>query len=196
MKYEERKIDDVMVLKIGGEITISLFQELWSRLDEIARQGRNFVLVDLTGVSHMDHAGWLHIMETRNKMCVHGGEVALCIGTGILAETFRVAGLDRLIIAYTSLEAGLDGISPKRRELNAVTDSLESLLFGRVLDVSMTEEAGTGDPTVAHTEGVIERVLEIDSSPENHLEKEDQEKTGGQGKIFRWLSKLLDTDSE
>ncbi len=196
MRHEEQNIDDVVVLKVVGDVRIGSFQAFWSRLDELASHDRNFVLVDLAGVSRMDHPGWLRMIESRNTTRAHGGEVALCLGGGMVAETFRLADLERSITAYPSLEAGLDGISPKRRELNAVADALESLLFGNALDGSMKEESGTDEPTVAGAAGAIERILEIESSPENHLAREPQGEAGVQGKLTRWLKSLLNAKSE
>ncbi len=186
MRFEEQPSGDALILKILGEVQVPGLQTFWSRLDELAGQEHRFVVLDLRAVSRVDPRGWLRFIESRNKMQVYGGELALCLGAGAIAETFQVAHLGRLITAHPTLDAALDSISPQRREVIAIAGAIEEILFGTVVVSETDGEPENADPRIARTAAAAERILAGEGSPAPD--------PGGRS-IGRSLKRLLSAES-
>jgi anti-sigma B factor antagonist len=111
--FEAESLDDyIQVVTVTGELDLSNAQELRRMVEASLRLGRNSVVVDLGGVTHMDSSGLAALIAAHQLTEHRRGRLALVITSESVRRTVEVRGLDRLFV-----------ISPSRAEaLAAVSD--------------------------------------------------------------------------
>lgn len=79
MKLEERMADDLTIITITGQITLSAGgdMQLKDKIQSLLQQGRKKVLLDLGGVPYVDSAGLGQLLQATVTASKNGGKVKL-----------------------------------------------------------------------------------------------------------------------
>jgi anti-sigma B factor antagonist len=95
--FEGHSLDESMeLLTVAGELDLSNSMELRRRVERAVREGRNRLVIDLTGLTHMDSTGMAALIDAHQLSKERGGGMALVITSESVRRTVEVRGLDRL----------------------------------------------------------------------------------------------------
>jgi anti-sigma B factor antagonist len=126
----------VPVVTAPEEIDITHTPRLRSALLRAAARGHGALVVDMTRTRFCDCAGFHTLLAAHKRAQAEGGGLLLAIrGTSVL-RVFELAGLDRVIPSFTSLDEALaqtsaDGSSSRRRADGASRDSEQAGLVAQ-----------------------------------------------------------------
>ena len=85
---------DVAVLRCEGEMEEVALQHLAEELFRLAHQGVRKVVLDLTGVDHVDYRGLKPLSARARLLRSSGGDLKLCGLSSYLAAILRAAGVE------------------------------------------------------------------------------------------------------
>ncbi len=101
----------VALVTVSGKVMLgaepAVIEETIARL--LARGDRKIV-VDLSGVSHIDSTGIGTFIASLGKVSQAGGALAMAAATGVVREGFRITRLDRVFRFYPDVESALKAI--------------------------------------------------------------------------------------
>jgi anti-sigma B factor antagonist len=97
----------VPVVALPAEIDITNAEELRSALLEAGTLGHGTLVIDMTGTRFCDSAGLHTLLAAHKRAQAEGGEVLLVIPATTVLRIFAIAGVDRLIPNFTSLDEAL-----------------------------------------------------------------------------------------
>lgn len=105
--FEAESLDEyIQLVAVTGELDMSNAPDLRRLVEMALRAGRNSVVVDLDGVTHMDSSGLAALIAAHQLTEERRGRLALVITSSSVRRTVEVRGLDRLFtIAATRDEA-------------------------------------------------------------------------------------------
>jgi anti-sigma B factor antagonist len=107
----ERSVSDVVVLEISGRLTIGRdCQQVEWRVEDLVREKKTKLVLDLSGVGHVDGAGIGIIIMCYSKAKRSGGRLRLA-GINGLEEIFRSADLNRIFQFYPTAEAAAESFA-------------------------------------------------------------------------------------
>src|SRR4051812_7965003 len=110
--FEGQSLDEsVELVAVSGELDMSNSSELRRRVERAVREGRDRVVIDLGGLTHMDSSGLAALIDSHQLVEARGGRLALVISSESVRRTIEVRGLDRLFTLATSREEALTAIS-------------------------------------------------------------------------------------
>src|SRR5436309_4373422 len=103
--FEGEHLDEyIQLVAVGGELDLSSSSELRRRVEASLKEGRNAVVIDLGGVTHMDSSGIAALIAAHQLTDERRGRLALVIGSESVRRTLEVRGLDRLFTITDSRE--------------------------------------------------------------------------------------------
>ena len=112
LTIQEQSVDDVVVLKISGRITLGRdCQQVEWKVEDLVRETKTKIVLDLSGVDHMDSSGVGIIMMCYGKAKKSGGDLRLAGVTGNVERTLRAVSLDRIFQIYPTAAAAAEGFS-------------------------------------------------------------------------------------
>ena len=95
--FEDQSLDGSLeLITVAGELDLSNSTELRRRVHRAVRDGRNRIVVDLSGLTHMDSSGMAALIDAHQLAEARGGRLALVITSESVRRTVEVRGLDRL----------------------------------------------------------------------------------------------------
>ena len=100
----------IHVVGVTGELDLSNSSGLVRQVESAVRSGRNCVVIDLTGVTHMDSTGLAALIESHHLTQSRRGRLALVAHSESIRRTIEVRGLDRLFTILPTREAGVDAV--------------------------------------------------------------------------------------
>jgi anti-sigma B factor antagonist len=103
MKSKIRDVGDVRVLDLEGKITIGTGDvELRQRVEESINAGRNNVLINLAGVSHIDSSGIGEMVGCFTTVTRKGGKMKLLNLTQKIHDILQITQLITVFDVYDS----------------------------------------------------------------------------------------------
>ncbi len=94
-----------VVVHVEGALDASTAPQLGDRLtDVIDGQGNRHLVLDLTATTRVDAAGLAVLVRAVKRLHLSGGQLVLSGLSSTVAETFTVAGVDRLFHITPSWE--------------------------------------------------------------------------------------------
>jgi anti-sigma B factor antagonist len=97
--FEDETVDDsIQLLTVSGELDMTSSGELRRLVERALHGGRNCVVIDLDGVTHMDSSALAALITAHQLVQGRGGRMALVISSESLRRTLEVRGLDRLFV--------------------------------------------------------------------------------------------------
>jgi anti-sigma B factor antagonist len=110
--FEGESVDGyIEVLTVTGELDIWSSPELRQRVETALRSGRNSLVLDLDGVTHMDSSGLAALIAAHQLTEERRGRLALVITSLLVRRTVEVRGLDRLFTIVSSRDEALASVS-------------------------------------------------------------------------------------
>ena len=107
----ERVKPDVAVVSLAGKVMLGANASAVGELiASLLAQGVRKVVVDLSGVTHIDSTGIGILIAGLGKVTQAGGAMALAGASGAVREGFRVTRLDRVFRFYTDRAAALGAV--------------------------------------------------------------------------------------
>jgi anti-sigma B factor antagonist len=86
----------IQVVAVTGELDLSNASSLVRQVEAAVRSGRNCVVIDLSGITHMDSTGLAAMIEAHHLTQARRGRLALVAQAASVRRTIEVRGLDRL----------------------------------------------------------------------------------------------------
>jgi anti-anti-sigma factor len=107
LQIETRHLEpDIVVLEVTGRIVLGRScQELEWKAEGLARDGHKKVILDLTGVPHIDSAGIGIIVMSAGRLKQSGGELRLAGSNQHVEQLLRMTNIDKLVSVYPTTSA-------------------------------------------------------------------------------------------
>jgi anti-anti-sigma factor len=103
----------VQVVVVSGELDLSNASSLVRQVESAVHSGRNCVVIDLTGVTHMDSTGLAALIEGHRLTDARRGRLALVAQSESVGRTIEVRGLDRLFTIFRTREEAVDAVGER-----------------------------------------------------------------------------------
>jgi len=115
LTIEEQSVDDVVVLKISGRIILGRdCQQVEWKVEDLAREKKTKIVLDLSGCDHVDSSGVGIIITCYGKAKKSGGELRLAGVTGNVERILKAVNLERIFQFYPTAAAAAEGFSVSR----------------------------------------------------------------------------------
>lgn len=109
MSFTLKKIGDVVVVDVEGQLIVGNRQELKQKvLDELEKGERKF-LIDFAQTGYIDSSGLGVLVSLSKKIREHGGELRLADLNDDLQTLFELTKLDTLFQIAETRERALEG---------------------------------------------------------------------------------------
>ena len=114
MQLEQRIVDNVAIIKITGDITLSKGGDvlLKDKVQSLLHQGYTNLLIDLSAVSYVDSAGLGELVQTYVTAKNRGGRLRLLNPTKRLKDLLVVTKLLTVFDSYDNEAAALASFQP------------------------------------------------------------------------------------
>lgn len=76
MESSERRIDDVVILKLMGRLTLGT-QNLQAQIADLLERGQRWILIDMSDVQYMDSTSVGDLVVSFTTATSHGGKLKL-----------------------------------------------------------------------------------------------------------------------
>ncbi len=94
-----------MVVALSGRLMLGPEgQQVESAVAELLGSGCRRVILDMSGVTHIDSTGIGRCISSLNKVTQSGGKLHMAGATGQVRESFRVTRLDRVFRFFDDIE--------------------------------------------------------------------------------------------
>jgi anti-sigma B factor antagonist len=101
---------DIVVLEITGRITIGRdCQHVEWAVDSLVDEGRKKVILDLTGVTHIDSTGIGIIVMSAGKVKKAGGELRVAGAAGHVEQVLKLTHVDQIVGLHPTTDAAAAG---------------------------------------------------------------------------------------
>ncbi|MGA7907929.1 MAG: STAS domain-containing protein [Candidatus Sulfotelmatobacter sp.] len=101
---------DIVVLEITGRITIGRdCKHLEWAADNLVREKHNKIILDLTGVTHIDSTGIGIIMMSAGQVKQAGGEVRVAGASGHVEQVLKMTNVHRILGLHPTAAAAATG---------------------------------------------------------------------------------------
>lgn len=106
MEITHKRLNRVDLLTLTGRLDAASSPQLREHFDRLLDEGRNRIVLDMTGVDHLSSAGLRVLVEGRNRSRdpkltdLAGGDVRLAGMSPRLKELFQLTGLLTLFPSY------------------------------------------------------------------------------------------------
>ncbi len=100
----------VFVIKLEGKAMLAGTAVIEERISELVQQGHKKIVVDLTGVTHIDSTGIGRFIASLGKVNAAGGALLMAGAGGMVREGFRVTRLDRIFRFYPDVASALAAV--------------------------------------------------------------------------------------
>ncbi len=110
LKIEVEEKDNVMLLKLDGEVDVYTAPKLKSRLVELVDQGKFKIVVDLEQVDFMDSSGLGVLVGGLKRVRSHEGAIALICTQENILKIFRITGLVKVFPIFEDQDQAIQSV--------------------------------------------------------------------------------------
>lgn len=110
MTFSEEKIDDVIVLGIGGKINTEASEDLLRKMTDTINKGARHLLLDLSGVDYINSSALRVLMTVAKRMTDLNGKLVLADVTELIYQILQVSGCTSHIGVFPSREEALKAL--------------------------------------------------------------------------------------
>lgn len=104
-EVEARRLENAAVLVARGELDLATVGILEAALEQASLDDHSRVVVDLSAVNFMDSTGMRALIVANQRLEATHGSFGVVIAGGPVARALAVAGIDRLLKFFDTLEA-------------------------------------------------------------------------------------------
>lgn len=106
MEINASEMKRVQLFEVIGRVDSSNATELGSAMDRVVDDGRNNLVLDLSGVEYMSSAGLREMVRVLKRVKRGGGDLRIANPSDRVKEVLELAGLDTIFEIYpTQVEA-------------------------------------------------------------------------------------------
>jgi anti-anti-sigma factor len=95
------------LVTVRGELDLTTISALRRRVDAVLLTGHFRVMIDLTGVTHMDSSGLAELITCHQAAQALGGGVALVVGQEPIRRTLEIRGVSQLFTITATRDEAL-----------------------------------------------------------------------------------------
>jgi anti-anti-sigma factor len=111
---EEENLDEATSLvAVSGELDGTTTSELRRRVDAALAGGRTKIVVDLTGLTHMDSSGLAELISCHQRAQGLQGGLALVVPSTAVRRTLEIRGVNHL---FTIVDSRADALAALNRD--------------------------------------------------------------------------------
>lgn len=111
-RFHDEALDgSTHLVVVSGELDFSNTGGLQRRLDAALAEGRSHLIVDLTGLIHMDSTALAVLIRARQAAHAADGELALVVTSRAIRRTLEIRGIGHLFALADTREAALAHIA-------------------------------------------------------------------------------------
>jgi anti-sigma B factor antagonist len=107
MEHKTRQDGNVTVVELTGEIDVSCAPQLKDLLQGLIDEGKNQLLIDLTGVPFMDSTGLGIFINALKRSRQANGEIKLVNPQEGLRKVFSITQTDKVFSIFDSVDEAL-----------------------------------------------------------------------------------------
>jgi anti-sigma B factor antagonist len=112
--FEERDVNGVTILTVGRVLKGTHESLLKERIDELVKEGRVQIVIDLKHVPYVDSSEIGRLIRAHLSVRQAGGRVRLCNLAEKVSAALRLARLDTVLDLYRTEEEALASIQQNR----------------------------------------------------------------------------------
>ncbi len=98
---------DVVILRMSGNLDAITSPSSECKIFEFINQGKNKVLIDLSGVQHLSSAGLRVFVSVTRKLRSMSGNLVLVAPSLFLMDILKISGCQQVLEIANTLEEGL-----------------------------------------------------------------------------------------
>ncbi|MBN2097400.1 MAG: STAS domain-containing protein [Candidatus Omnitrophica bacterium] len=107
MQIKQRKMDQVVIVELSGEIDINTSPLVRKTFDQLIKQQEQKVLLNFSQVSYIDSSGLATLVEMLKRLRRFGGNLRLCNLSEKVKGLFEITKLDKLFQIFPEEEQAL-----------------------------------------------------------------------------------------
>ncbi|MEU3739942.1 MULTISPECIES: STAS domain-containing protein [unclassified Streptomyces] len=109
--------ESISLVKVAVELDVYTTPPLRNVLVDMVKQGRFFLVVDLTAVDHIDSTGVGVLVGALKRVYVHAGALALVVSSDRVLKQFRITGLSKVFPIFRTVHPAIEFLG--RQDLRA-----------------------------------------------------------------------------
>ncbi|MEI6610367.1 MAG: STAS domain-containing protein [Deltaproteobacteria bacterium] len=117
MDIIHRTSDGISIIMIKGNMSADAIEHARSEIEGIVAVDGTELLLDLKEVEFIDSAGIGAIVYMVKRCRRSGGTVKIANVQGQVRDVFRMAGLDKALDIYTSIDTALESYPAPKRDI-------------------------------------------------------------------------------
>lgn len=121
MKLSRHAIDEFALVEVSGIVDSNAAGPLCGMLVECVGDGCKKLIVDLSGVTHVTHAGARGLIVAAKLLRSGGGEMRVCTARPAAEEMLRGLGFHHLLKCDPTVEHSIIALSGSAAGLNRAT---------------------------------------------------------------------------
>jgi anti-sigma B factor antagonist len=104
---------DITVYTISGSIHLgNRLMSLETAIKRLIAEGTRKLVIDLAGLHHIDSAGIGMLMISNAEMEKNGGQLRIAGASGLVAKSFAIVHLQRIVVIEADVESACRSLSP------------------------------------------------------------------------------------
>lgn len=113
VQVKQRLIEpDVQVVELAGRLALgATVQNVEWELQQLVQSGAQKVVLDLSDLRSIDSAGIGMLMMIAGMLTEAGGQMRIAGAQGMVAQTFQVVHLERVVPMHADAETAAEGFS-------------------------------------------------------------------------------------
>lgn len=112
MSFDERQIQDVIILNCVGQLAYTAGAELRRRIVELCGSGRANVVLNVEGVTYVDSSGLGGIVDALIKVRRRGGDLRFVNPSARMQQLLKITAIAPLIETYQSEAIAVASFNP------------------------------------------------------------------------------------
>jgi anti-sigma B factor antagonist len=170
------------VVTLPEHVDVSNAGQIREDLLSVINRGAKELIADMTATVSCDHAGAGAVVRAHKRAVVSGAELRLVVTARIVSRGLSIAGVDRLVSIYPSLEAAMAATGPAdgsqaavtpagtRERLDTVAASLSSVGFSLQAAADLPAEATRQRiaEAVGHLDEIIREIRGVAFAHRDH----------------------------
>lgn len=97
----------VVVITVSGRIDTATSSEFEEALEDVIEKGQKNLVMDFAAVDFLSSSGLRVLVTIRKKLRKAGGDIVLATPSERAADSFEIAGLDKLFPSYPDRESAV-----------------------------------------------------------------------------------------
>ncbi|MEI6314468.1 MAG: STAS domain-containing protein [Syntrophus sp. (in: bacteria)] len=118
MNINHIMIDDIGIVTVRGNMSADAIEKTRGEIESLVAKDGQKLILDMEGVAFIDSAGIGAVVYLVKKCRHSGGAVKIANVQGMVKDVFRMAGLDKALDIYPSVDLALKNFpEPKGKVL-------------------------------------------------------------------------------